>query len=143
MPVEKYSVSFQSRIAGQITARQVGGFDRSSTIGTALERYFAILERSRVRLREQLTDQEMGVILDVLNGTVFDGPLAIQAVSLEISDSLPDGYAQKWEVDGPALVDKLQKLSYAETAALVDAVERWWNRVAAGEQPQPGEALKK
>lgn len=34
-------------------------------------------------------------------------------------------------------MDKLRGLSYADSAALIDAVERWWDRIAQDEQPAP------
>ncbi len=140
MPVSKFSISLFSDAVAEIEKREG---DRSSIVNTSLERYFAILSRARRRLADLLSDQEMGLILDVLNGTLFSDTISLQLVYGEIEDSLPDGYAEKWEVDGPALVEKLRTLTYPENVALVDAVERWWSRVAAGEQPGHGEALKK
>jgi hypothetical protein len=36
------------------------------------------------------------------------------------------GYADKWKVDGEALVERLHSMSYMELLAVVDAVERFW-----------------
>ena len=44
-------------------------------------------------------------------------------------------------MDGPALVEKFTALSYCEKLAIVDAAERWWNRVVRGEQSAVGEML--
>jgi hypothetical protein len=116
---------------------------RSSVIGKSLDRYHAILDAHLRVLREKLNDEETGLILDVLNGTLFADTISIGFVWHEIANSLSDGYAAKWNCDGSALVAKLKSLSYADNAALVDAVERWWNRVGAGENTlPPSEALK-
>jgi uncharacterized protein (DUF885 family) len=147
MTVSKFSISLQPDVAEKIQARrerfEAKSIERSVVINKSLDRYFFILDQARRRLAELLTDGEIGLILDVLNGTLFAEPFSIQLVPAEIEDSFPDGYTQKWKVDGPALVMKLRGLSYAELVSLVDAVERWWNRVSAGEQPGHGEALKK
>jgi hypothetical protein len=147
MPVEKYSISLMPDIAAAVALRSG---ERSTTINRSLDRYFAILDAARRRLAVLLDDQEMGLILDVLNGTLFAEPFSIQLVEHEIADALTErdllgeGYAEKWKVIGPELVGKLLGLTYPEQVALVDAVERWWNRVGAGESKlKPGEALKK
>ena len=141
MPVEKYSISLMPNVAAAVALR---GGERSTTLNRSLDRYFEILNAARRRLAVLFDDQEMGLILDVLNGTLFAEPFSIQLVEHEIADALGEGYAEKWKVDGPELVAKLRGLSYAESVALVDTVERWWNRVGAGESRlKPGEALKK
>jgi len=141
MPVSKFSISLMPDVVASIETR---GDERSTTINRCLGRYFAVLDDSRRKLAELLSDAEMGLILDVFNGTLFAEPFGIQLVDREVSDSLVDGYAEKWKCDGPALVKKLRGLDYVDQVALVDVVERWWNRVAAGEPKlKPSEALKK
>lgn len=143
MPVSKFSVSLMPDTNNEIEKRLDIESNRSGTINKSLERYFAVLADARLHLRKILMDSEMAMILDVLNGTGFFDPVAIQLVYGEIKDSLIDGYAEKWEVDGPALVEKLRGLTYAENAALVDAVERWWTMIARGQKPAYNETLKK
>lgn len=68
--------------------------------------------------------------------------LTIGMLWAEIADAVSlDGLDRKWQVDGAALVNKLQAGGMIGQAALVDASERWWNRVAAGEQPAYSELL--
>lgn len=143
MPVSKFSISLMPDTHIEIEKRLDVETNRSGTINKSLERYFAILADARRHLRGLLSDPEMAMILDVLNGTGFFDPIALQLVYGEIEDSLIDGYAEKWEVDGPALVEKLRGLTYPENAALVDAVERWWTLIAKGEKPGYGDTLKK
>jgi len=139
MTVSKYSISLPAGIVGEIQDREG---DRSSIITQSLERYFVILTQARRSLRQKLSNDEMAMILDVLNGTIFLDTRSLTLVYAEIDDSLPDGLAEKWHVDGLALVEKLRSLSYTESVALVDAAERWWKTVSDGKQPQPADALK-
>lgn len=140
MPVKKFSISLPPNTVESIEQR---GAERSTTIDKNLNRYFYLLDQARRHLVEILSDNEMAMVLDVLNGTGFFEPFSIQIVPADIEDSLVDGYAEKWDVDGPALVEKIQSLDLWHLAALVDSVERWWNRVEAGEQPAFSEALRK
>jgi hypothetical protein len=140
MPVNKYSVSLQPEIVSEINRREG---ERSTIINTSLDRYFAILSRARRSLAQIISDDEMALILDAINGIVHVDTISVQLVYAEIEDSLADGLAEKWSIDGPALVEKLRGLTYAENMALVDAGERWWKRVSDSENPTPGDALRK
>ena len=140
MPVTKLSISLPPDLVAELDAR---GDERSSTLSRTIERYLALLAASRRRLAELLTDQEVGLICDILNGTLFAEPFSVQMLDREVADSLIDGYAEKWAVDGPALVEKLRGLTYIDQMAMVDAVERWWERVGRGESKlSPSEALR-
>ncbi len=125
MPVKKLSISL---FPGVVEAVDVRGEERSTTINKMLERYLAVLEQSRRKLMSLLTEAETGLILDALNGALFADTLSLGYVHHEIADAIAlDRLNEKWQVDGPALVEKLKTLSYAENVALVDAVERWWS----------------
>lgn len=40
-----------------------------------------------------------------------------------------EGLAKKWELTAPeALVQTLKRLSYGQSAALIDGLERWWSQ---------------
>ncbi len=140
MVVKKQSVSLLSEIVAQVEQRVDavrGGF--SGTISECLARYFEALRRARAELRAVFSDGEVALLCDVLNGSLMQS-YSVPLLYAEVEDSLSDGYAEKWEVDGPALVAKLRGLSYIQCAALVDAVERWWG--TADERPAWGEVLK-
>ncbi len=143
MPVEKFNISLQPETVAEIDARN-SGENRSGTISKMLSRYLYTLADSRRRLREMLSDAEMSLILDTLNGTGFFDEHAPIFIDAEISDAISlDHLDEKWSVDGPALIAKLRTLSYADKLAIVDASERWWIRVAAGDQNvEPREALR-
>jgi hypothetical protein len=140
MPHDKFNISMPQGITNEIANR---GENRSQTITRSLERYFAILESSRRALAEKFNKRECGLILDAMNGIIHADTISISLVYAEIEDSLGDGLDKKWGVDGKALVKKLRALNYTENATLVDAVERWWNRVGSGEQPDHDDLFKK
>lgn len=88
-----------------------------------LERYYSILKRSTPLFSEN----EAMLLADALNGTLFDVQTA-HFLWASISDALCDGtLAKKWKVDGNALVQRIQSLSYAEILACIDSIERVWN----------------
>lgn len=80
-----------------------------------------------------LTVAEWKLCADSLNGVWMQEASMLGMTWGGIADSIRlDRLDQKWEVDGPALVRKLQALSYAETIALVDLVERFWGDETGG-----------
>lgn len=88
-----------------------------------VERYYEALERTLKSLT--FTVGEVSLMADAANGTLWE-PHTVPMLWAQIADSLEDGLAGKWEVDGEALVARLRKLSYMESLAIVDALERWW-----------------
>lgn len=134
MPVEKYSISLMSDVAAQI-ARREGA--RSTVINDTLERYFWIVDYERRQLRQLLSESEISLICDVLNGTMFSDRYSVTVVPNEIQDGISlDHVDEKWNVDGAALVAKLRGLSYGSLMALVDAVQLWWYRNSNGDNPE-------
>lgn len=143
MPVQKFGVTLMDNTVREISKRYHTEGERSMAINRSLDRYFDLLARTRRELRQLLSDQEMGLIVDALNGTAFFDTFGIYLVHHEIADAISmDGLDKKWKVDGKALVDKMTAMNDAQRLALVDAVQCWWDRVASGEQPEYGEALK-
>jgi hypothetical protein len=89
-----------------------------------LDRYYQLLTLALHQV--ELTPGEASLIVDALNGTFID-LTAAQMLHAEIADSLGDGLAEKWEVDGPALVAKARGWTLLQRMAVCDAVERFWN----------------
>lgn len=100
------------------------GSNRSSVINRDLERLYALYHRA---IREvPIVEAEAYLICDSLNGSLLDANTA-QALWAGIADSIRlDGLDVKWQVDGPALVEKLRGLNALQAMALVDAAERFW-----------------
>lgn len=143
MPVDKFPISINPELSLEIERRNAGE-NRSGAISKMLSRYLYVLADARRRLRDEFSEGEISLILDALNGIGHFDVHAPSFVNAEIADAISlDQLDAKWKVDGPALVAKLNALSYADKLAIVDASERWWNRVGAGEQNlSPVEALR-
>ena len=146
MKTQRLSITIPAHTLAQVEARQARpgeeqSTDRSAVIAKSLDRYFYALNSARRGLRERFSAAEAGLILDVANGALFASPCAINFIEHEVAAGIIDGLAERWHVDGPALVKKLKALSYAEKLALIDAAERWLNRAGRGEQPHAGEML--
>lgn len=140
MPVEKLSVSIAPDITGQINTRAEGNV--SGAINKSLSRYFALLQRGLAELRSQLSEQECALILDATNGSAFADTITLNMLWADIEDAVTlDGLDQKWSVDGQVLVAKIKNAGMSGQTALIDASERWWNRVSAGENPGYAELL--
>lgn len=137
MATTKLSITLGPDAMAGIDARldREGG-NRSGVISRDLERYYEALRRARVALRGMFSQPEISLVADSLNGTLNAEASLLYMTWAGVADSIElDGLDKKWKVNGPELVGKLRVISFAENAALVDAVERWWNRVGRGENP--------
>ncbi len=100
-----------------------GNHSISITAKRDLERYYRLLEMEA----QEFTEAEASLICDALNGTFFE-PHTITLLWANIADAIRyDGLDGKWDVDGAALVERLRNLTPAQTFALADAAERFWN----------------
>jgi len=100
----------------------------SGEINKAVDRYHEVIRRHRV-IEDKFTDAELMALRDVANGwTAEPAAMIAGGLALELSDSLPDGIAEKWDIDAPALIAKLNALTYADELALVAGIEAWWLR---------------
>jgi hypothetical protein len=92
-----------------------------------LERYYALLSIAMQRV--SLTQQELNLLCDVLNGVeIHTGllPYLPQVLADAVGDARKDGYDEKWGVDTDALAEKIRSLSVLDALAIVDAVEQFW-----------------
>lgn len=138
----KFGITLMPETMKEINKRIDREGERSPLINKQLDRYFSLLERGRRELRALLSDNEMALILDALNGTGFFDVFSVYFVGMEIADAISlDRLDEKWGVDGGTLKNKMTALTDAQRMALVDAVQMWWGRVGKGEQPGYGEAL--
>lgn len=139
MPMSKrIQVWFPDEIVGKIKAR---GSDFSDSIRESLSRYYALIEHARQGLEGRFTPAELGVIIDTSNSTLFEAH-SIQGILFNVQDCAPDGTWEKWGANEEELIAKLESLTLTEHAALVDAVERWWQAVGHGFQPEVSQLLK-
>lgn len=122
--VSDYRIQFRNqRVAEAADARSRPG-KRNLTAARDLERYYSLLAAELAGI--ELSEAEASLVCDALNGTLFE-PHTIRLLWAEVDDAIRhDGLAEKWGVDGPALVERLRSLTPGQAYALVDAVERFW-----------------
>ena len=129
MPPVKQGTPVQFRSATLeplLQQRAAPGQSPGSIAARDLERYYALLAVSLPALSEL----ETMALRDALNGTVLDVSTA-RLLWAGVDDAIRlDGLAEKWGIDGVALVARLRGLTLAQSLALVDAVERYWAEVS-------------
>lgn len=111
-----YFAEAAERVLGEIT---------SGRVNQALDRYAEILRRERVE--GLFSTQEWSALRDMLNGVISE-PAGMIAGSLAQgwADSLLDGIAEKWGVDGAGVLDRLRSLTFAQEVAVIEAAQAWW-----------------
>jgi len=97
----------------------------SETARRDITRYYAALAADLAPVR---LDAAEGMFLcDMLNAAHVDNQLLlVRHLAHEVEDSLADGLAEKWGVDGAALVKTVAGWTTGQRLAVVDAVERFW-----------------
>lgn len=106
----------------------------SDQLREGMTRYYALLDYERVQIRDRFTQGELGLILDLCNGTAWTGGMIPLGVQANCEDA-EEFYYERWECERKPLIDKLSALTPAQEYALVDAIERWWLAVGHGFQP--------
>lgn len=119
-PIQFRSAEVEPQLGVRLDAR-IGSPGRVAV--RDLDRYYTVLTAELARL--DLSEPEAMLIIDSLNGSLLDTS-SYRLLWAEIDDALDDGLAEKWGIDGFALVAKLRALSPAQAMAVIDAGERWW-----------------
>jgi hypothetical protein len=127
------------RVPTERTSEKQGGL--SEAIRESLDRYYTLIDQARLGLQNRFAEPELGVIIDISNGTIFEAH-SLQGILFNAQDCAPDGTWEKWGADEKTLLTKLEGLTLTEHAALVDACERWWRATSMGYQPEIGQLLK-
>lgn len=140
MPKNKTSLAIRPELQAELDLRDD---NFSGAVDVCLSRYFGLLARGRRELAALLTTAEVALILDTLNGTWASDEHSAAFIPAEVSDAIRlNRLDEKWNVDGPALLEKMSAMNHWLLTALIDAAERWWGRVGDGEDAQPEDALK-
>lgn len=114
------SIRIPKNLAAEIDSRG----KRSTVINRDLERLYTLYDRALRRL--DLTVDEACLIVDALNGTIHDVRSGVR-FWIDVQDAIElEGLAEKWNVDGKALIEKLTALDELSCMAIVDAAERFW-----------------
>lgn len=116
-------ISFRAGPIAPALAARVAGRNPGDAARSDLQRYYDLLGVALASVT--LEQSEAALIVDALNGTIID-QFAIQLLDASIEDSYHDGLAEKWNVDGTALLAKVRGWNLLQRAAVCDAVERFW-----------------
>jgi hypothetical protein len=128
----EFQPEFEARSQGEINV---------TDLRSALDRYFTVLRQELGAVC--LTVPEASLVCDALNGTLWEPAESVRFLWASVDDAIrSDGLDRKWETDGKVLVEKLRKLTFAQSLAVCDAVERWWNRVGQGIEETHEEGLR-
>jgi hypothetical protein len=104
-------------------ARATGERDRSAVVSRMMERYAEVCRRAL----PEFSGPEWDLLRDSLNGWAPEPAASVGWLAMGVRDSIGlDHLDDKWGVDGPALLARLEALDYAGCCAALDAVERWW-----------------
>lgn len=126
---ERASVYFTDSILTDLAGR---GDNRSGILNRDLERLYALYRRALATV--PLTQEEACLLVDALNGAQFTADTA-RLLYAEVEDACNlDHLDQKWQVDGPALVQKLRQLTDIQALAFIDAAERFWTAPDVGQR---------
>lgn len=150
MPAEKRSISFDTDTFAALERR--GGLNLSGQIQTVVHAYTEVCRVGLQTVRRALTRQEAQLILDAMNGSVMlmpGSPLdhwitgghgmtsdrrdakpfaIISGIHHNVLDAIDlDHLDEKWEIDGPALLEKLAGFDRLANLALLDWCQVMWD----------------
>ncbi len=118
--------ALSERMSSEAKDVESSGRERAEIGNRALERYFYLLSKKRQELRDRFSENELGLMCDASNGTLWSvDTIAYLPHGIEDAISL-DGLDAKWDVDGEALLAKLNELDLLSLCALVDGIELVW-----------------
>ena len=122
---ERMNITVSPETAKEVDARAGEEGTRSGVVDRDLARLYALYRRELART--PLSVDEACLLVDVLNGIWMREPLSVWNLWTEVADACTlEHLDQKWGVDGPAFVQRLQELRDSQLLALVDAAERFW-----------------
>jgi len=121
---KRLSITLDASIVTELDER---GKHRSDQIMQDLRRYYRLLAEGRRVLHTRLSTEKLSLILEACNGWTMD-PEAPSHLWIQVADvTRLKRLDTKWGVtDFPGLVRRLQELTWLESLALADAIERFW-----------------
>lgn len=126
--VKRTSAYLSDRTVGILDAERGEGGSLSGGINRSIDRYNEVVRRHRA-VEGLFSEAELMALRDVARGWIAEPAATIAGgLALELSDALPDGIAEKWAINAPALIEKLRALPYADELALVAGIEAWWRK---------------
>jgi len=132
-------LSPEARPGAELAARAVGELTPTRVALRDLHRYYALLERARLRLRGRFQPAELAALAHALQGmALVDAPELFYLVPDAVAESVQE--EQLCEMAGIAdcedFLERVRGLDLAERYALVDAISTYLERP----QEERGEA---
>jgi hypothetical protein len=108
---------------------------RGEQIARDLRRYYRLLADGRFALRTRFSTERLSLILDACNGWVMDLE-APQHLWIQVAEEIRlKRLDTKWAVaDSAGLIARLKELTWLESLALADAVQRFWHGRETGKR---------
>lgn len=103
------------------------------SIDNILADFLQIFYAEKKKLKGYLSKNEAMLIVDAQNAYLNNGATA-SLLQHQIYDAIElEGLANKWEVDGPDLIKKLEALSHFEKFVIEEMAEECWSRAGASD----------
>lgn len=120
----RYSIYVSPPLQRLVEDRTDDNHPPTTVVNVAADRYLALIQQHQ----PQLTAAEWMLIFDAQNGVIQDDSAeTLTLLWAGIEDAIQmEGLAEKWAVDGQALINKIKALDYAGTVVVADAAERFW-----------------
>ncbi len=121
--------------AALVAALEERGPVRGEQIARDLRRYYRLLAEGRFALRTRFSTERLSLILAACNGWVMDLE-APQHLWIQVAEEIRlKSLDTKWAVaDSEGLIKRLKELTWLESLALADAVQRFWHGKNTGKQ---------
>ena len=99
----------------------------SLRVKQAFERHLNLMRWSLSEIQATFSLAEISLIADALNGIMFTNFEVEPAPQLQIELGGLDGsYFRKWKVEAISFHLRLDSLTNAQAAAIIEAIDRWW-----------------
>lgn len=105
-------------------ARTQPGDSLGTTVKRDLGRYYDTLARELATVAQLLTPGEALTLCDLNSSTNWE-TINNTALWAQVADA-DQAQLDEWAVDRDQIVSKLRALTPSQTAAVIDALERWW-----------------
>jgi hypothetical protein len=98
----------------------------------SVDAYIALRKRILNGLKNRFTQNELMLLIDHQNGTIFSPSLfsTTETMQHSVSDAIIlDGLDSKWEIDKQVLFEKISRLSDPEAYFIREEIDRFWNHM--------------
>lgn len=92
----------------------------------------------------KVSKNEFLALCDLFNGTMLHSSISPRAsIRMNVLDAASDGYDEKWDCDWQGLISKIADWDDANSFAVLDAIQKFWNDSETYAIPDIDKQLKK